>query len=1041
MFEPPQEPSQQHLATGLYEQLITSTLHERINELRDAGWDADDVEVDESAAPRILARHLASAIEQHLGTLTPLEQVLQSNLILNRLAKEGVSPHRIVEGPRQLLGLVDKGEASEIPRPSTPVSDATLITNRQEAINMADELSQEIRSADRIDLLCSFIMWSGTNTIREALYDAAERGTPIRILTTTYMGTTEPKAINRLVRDFGAEIRINYETKRSRVHAKAWLFHRKTGFHTAYVGSSNISASALSTGLEWNVRVSPISAPYVLDKFERAFKDEWASGDFEPYDPDQDYERLEATINKYKSATRRTPQQSDLTKIEPKPHQRKMLESLAAERDVYGKRGALLVAPTGTGKTVIAALDFRALRKQHGEKLRLLFVAHTREILEQAQKTYRNILQLPRFGELHVGGEKAHTRTHVFASIQSFKNQKFLESFAKDDFDIIVIDEFHHAAAKTYRKLIKHFTPKQLLGLTATPERHDGENVHDTHFGGRIAAEMRLWQAMDSNLLSPFHYYGIADDSADFTRVSWTGGYDPKELTDVLTRDEEHVNLVLKELNNKVADPKSIKALGFCVSINHAIHMAEHFQAQGIEAKALSGETPPGERNAALNALRAGHIQVLFSVNLFNEGLDIPDVDTLLFLRPTESVTVYLQQFGRGLRRTADKDRLIVLDFVGHHRSEYSFEDRLHAITGLRRNRLVQGIEDDSYGLPDGTEIILDRKSKDLIIKNIEARLNLRFPQIVKEVQECKTSTIEVFLDKSMREITDIYRGRKNSWTKALRAAHILPSAIPAGEEAFTVRMSQLLHVDDPDRIEAYVRVLSTDEPDYDAMSPSDQLYARMLILNLWDSGGGFQSYQEALDALAKLPDARSEARQILNYVRKKIEHPSIPLTAPHAHVPLRVHSTYTRAEILTALGLTSLTVRTPSRTQAGAEWCEEVQVDALFVTLVKKEKDFNENVRYNDYAMNARHFHWESPGKTSDTSDMGRRYVEHKARGTHVFPFVRKYKENETGTSPYIFLGPADYKSHVSNRPMQIIWRLQHEAPAEILTYSPGQV
>ncbi|WP_431983574.1 DUF3427 domain-containing protein [Streptomyces qinglanensis] len=1024
---------------GLYESLITHQLRLQLDELHTNGWAAEEAQVDPSAAPRVLARHIADAVEKKLAELSPLERVLYSNLILKRLHGDDHPAGLLAEGPRQLLALNRESDSSPLPRPSTPMSEATLITNRRDAIRMGEELQREISSANAVDLLCSFIMWSGTYHLRSALRDARERGIPIRILTSTYMGATDPKAIDRLVRDFGAEVRINYEASPSNVHAKAWLFRRNTGFHTAYIGSSNLSKSALSTGLEWNIRVSPSSAPSVLGTFEETFQDYWESGYFEPYHPDTDGERLRAAIAKRKWAP--VEEKQNLSRITPQPHQKDMLERLRAEREVHKKSGALLVAPTGTGKTVMAALDYLSLcKKNNGNKPRLLFVAHTKEILEQARSTYRRILEDGTFGELQVAGMRAMHRDHIFASVQSFRSEDFLTSFERDHFDVITIDEFHHSAAPTYSDLIDrfHVEGKLLLGLTATPERHDGKNVHDLYFDGRIAAEMRLWEALDSNLLSPFHYYGIADDSAQFSNLSWRGGYDSKELTDILISTDKHAKLVYSELYDKVVDPPSMRALGFCVSVDHARFMADYFRERGINAKALSGSTPAPEREAAFNALREGKVQALFSVNLFNEGLDIPDVDTLLFLRPTESVTVYLQQFGRGLRRTSTKEILTVLDFVGQHRSEYSFEERLYAVTGLRRGRLIKSIEADSYGLPEDSEIILDRKSKDLIIRNIKARINLHFPQIVKEAKSWGTNSLHRYLDKSMREITDVYRNG-NSWTKVLRKAKLLTQAPPQEEDKLLKRMAKFLHVDDPERADAYSTILGLDTPRYDEFSPLQQLYARMLVLNLWDTGAGFSTYQEALDYLTRQPFARSEARQILKYGKGRIEHPSILLDEPHGQIPLRVHSTYTRAEALTAIGQTSITGPYPSQSQSGAEWCRVANLDALFITLVKEEKDFKEDIRYKDYAIDARHFHWESQKDTAPHTKSGMRYQNHKDTGSHVFLFVRRYRDNDIGAAPYTFLGPADYVSHSGKKPMQIIWKLQHEAPGDIRSYSPA--
>ncbi|MBO8188763.1 DUF3427 domain-containing protein [Streptomyces spirodelae] len=1038
-------PSQQQPIAGLYELLITEQLESQLDELRKEGWAAEEESVPPMAAPRILARHIADTVEKKLVELSPLERVLYSNLLLKRLNTDASAQGLLTDGPRQLLALSEGPDGAPLPRPSTPLSEATLITNRQEAIQMGDELRNEIASADAIDLLCSFIMWPGVNQIRPALHDAQKRGVRLRILTTTYMGATDPKAIDRLVRDFGAEVRVDYAPNQSKVHAKAWLFHRNTGFHTAYIGSSNLSKSALSTGLEWNVRVSPTSAPSVLATFRKTFEEYWNSGNFEPYDPDTDHERLSAAIQKRKwfpAGKKREPARA----ITPQPHQVVMLEALEAEREVHGKSGALLVAPTGTGKTVMAALDYRSLCKKKGRRPRLLFVAHTKEILKQARETYQNVLGDGSFGELNVGGHVATVRTHVFATIQSFRRE-FLESFKRDHFDVLVVDEFHHSAASTYERVIEYFHAEDrfLLGMTATPERHDGEHVHDLHFDGRIAAEMRLWEALDSNLLSPFHYYGIADDSARFENLSWKGkGYDKQKLTEILLADGEHPNLVFTELYDKVVDPTSMRALGFCVSVDHAQFMATYFNERGVNAKALDGTTPSGEREAAFDGLREGTIQALFSVNLFNEGLDIPDVDTLLFLRPTESVTVYLQQFGRGLRRSPNKEFLTVLDFVGHHRSDnYSFEERLHAVTGLAKKHLIKGIENDSYGLPEGYEIILDRKSKDLIIRNIKERLNVTFPRIVKEVKQYKPKSIAQYLELSMREISDIYRNN-NSWTKVLRAAELATKPAPSpSEEKLLKRISALLHVDDPERVDAYRYLLSLDSPRYEDLPPSQQLYARMLILNLWPAGSrgtGFLSYQDALDQLAQQSDFRAEAREVLEYGRERIDHPPIWMAAPHDQLPLRVHSTYTRAEVLTAIGQTSITGPYPSQSQTGAEWCPGANVDVLFVTLDKDERYFKEDIRYNDYTIDARHFHWESQKDTAPDTKSGRRYQTHKAAGSHVFLFVRKYRENDVGAGPYTFLGPVDYVSHSGKKPMQIIWRLQHEAPGDILSFSPAR-
>lgn len=392
-----------------------------------------------------------------------------------------------------------------------------------------------------------------------------------------------------------------------------------------------------------------------------------------------------------------------------------MLDRLTVEREVHGFHQNLLVAATGTGKTVMAALDYKRLREQQeGRPVRLLFIAHREEILQQALFKYREVLRDPKFGELYVGGKKPEYGDHVFASIQSF-GAKTLEKYTSGHFDVIVIDEFHHSAADSYQRLIDHFEVNlEFLGLTATPERSDGLHVHDIYFDGRIAAEMRLWEALENELLSPFHYFGVADDT-DMTAVEWKrgSGYDQRRLAELLTGDDSRAQLIIDSLVDKVPNYTEMRALGFCVDVKHAQYMAEYFTARGIKSVALDGNSSAQARRDALERFRAGRLQALFSVDLFNEGLDIPDVDTLLLLRPTQSPTIFLQQFGRGLRRTPTKPVLTVLDFIGQHRREYHFTPRYKALTGHGGRRLLEHVKADFPKLPAGCRIILDRKSKE----------------------------------------------------------------------------------------------------------------------------------------------------------------------------------------------------------------------------------------------------------------------------------------------------------------------------------------
>ncbi|MFF5535502.1 DUF3427 domain-containing protein [Streptomyces cinerochromogenes] len=1031
---------------GVYEELVTRRLQDRLQELDAAGWKAVEAEVSEESTPHVLARHIGEAIRNQLSQLPRDKQVDAANAIMRALASHTADPEAggvvgaIADGPRQLLALA-KQEAPGVfaIRPLTPLSETALITNAPDDPSLGAELRAELATADRIDLLCAFVKWYGIRVLEDALRAAKDRGVEIRVITTTYMGATDRHALDRLVRDFGATVKINYETRSTRLHAKAWLFRRHTGFDTAYVGSSNLSKAALLDGLEWNVRLSSVTTPAVLDKFEATFDAYWNDIAFETYDPHLHGERLDGALAQAGGTAATTDVKISLSGLEvrPFPHQRDMLERLAVEREMRGRNRNLLVAATGTGKTVMAALDYRSLcKKSTNGRPTLLFVAHRKEILNQSLRTYREVLDDASFGELLHAGQDPREGNHVFASVQSL-NIRRLEQLAPDHFDIIVIDEFHHATAATYRRVIDHFKPQQLLGLTATPERMDGRNVQDEFFEGRIAAEMRLWEALENDLLSPFHYFGIPDGT-DLRNLGWRKGtYADQDLDNVYTGNDARARIVVKQIRDKVSNPAAMRALGFCVSKRHARFMADFFTRAGFQAVALDSDSPADVRAQALKDLRDGKLQVIFSVDLFNEGLDIPDVDTLLLLRPTNSATIFLQQLGRGLRRTETKPVLTVLDFIGQHRAEFRFEEQFRALTNLSRNRLVEHIEHDFPQLPSGCQILLEGKSKDLILDNIRSQLGANVRTLVSEVKAYSTPRLVDYLRESRREIKELYKN-DNSWTTILRRAGLIEDAAPAGEAALLKRVHAFLHVDDPERAQAYLRLLEDNAPPYGDLGPSDQVYARMLFFNIWDNAGGFTSFEEGLESLRSQRPFRDELRQVLSYVIEQADHFPIPLSGRLSNIPVMVHSAYNRSEILAALGVARFGGQMPRSFAQGVQWVEELQTDALLITLEKNEKDFSPTVRYKDYALSPTLFHWESQNSTAADSGTGRRYQEHAQRGSEVLLFMRRYKNTDTGKpQPWMLLGPATYETHTGSKPMAITWRLKHELPADVWTYS----
>lgn len=576
------------LAEGLYEDVVTRRLLDRL--VTTPGLAADFGVVDPADQPDVLSRHVYQAVHRALRSCRPEQQVDLVARLLETLDAVDESPE---PRPRQLLSLaapLRPGRPTvSTERPSTPLSDAALLTNAPGDPGLGAELRRELATADEVDLLIAFVKWHGVRTLEGPLRALKERGVPFRIVTTTYMGGTERAALDRLARECGAQVRVQYDAQRTRLHAKAWLFRRRTGFDTAYVGSSNLSRSALLDGAEWNVRLSRVATPALLHKFEATFDSYWGSDGFQPYDPDDvaDRDRLDDALRSAAGGGRRAQITLSGLQVRPYPYQEAILDALRAERELHDRHRNLVVAATGTGKTVIAALDYQRLctgtsaaeaagvgaapsadADRATPRPRLLFVAHRAEILDQSLRTYREVLGDPGFGEEYYGGARPERWRHVFASVQSLSRYG-VANVPADAFDVVVIDEFHHAAASTYRALLDHLQPRELLGLTATPERGDGTDVRAL-FDGRTAAELRLWDAIEADLLTPFHYFGI-DDGTDLQRVGWTRGhYDAAELDDLFTGNDARARVVLTQVRDKIADPTRMRALGFCVSVAHA---------------------------------------------------------------------------------------------------------------------------------------------------------------------------------------------------------------------------------------------------------------------------------------------------------------------------------------------------------------------------------------------------------------------------------------------------------------------------------------
>lgn len=1022
--------SEEALAPGLYELLVTERLGGALAAVPAASINTGAV--DDADAPHVLARHVYDELQRALAAERNTER--RTDLVNRLLSSIGERDSSVVAPPTQLLAVTEESGPGVVTygtlRPSTPLSEAALLTNTRGEPSLGSELRAEIDTSDEVDLLCAFVKWYGLRLIEPELARLRTRGVPLRVITTTYMGATERAALDRLVREFGAEVKVQYDTHRTRLHAKAWMFRRRTGFDTAYVGSSNLSRAALLDGVEWNVRLSRVGTPSLFEKFTATFDTYWNDTSFETYDPDRDRDRLDDALAE--AGGRRTHDRVTISlsglEVRPYPYQQEMLDAIEAERVVHDRHRNLVVAATGTGKTVVAALDYRRLcDDDSGTRPSLLFVAHRKEILQQSLRTYREVLGRGDFGELYVDGTRPERWDHVFASVQSLTSYG-ATNLPASHFDIVVIDEFHHAAATTYRQLLDHLRPQELLGLTATPERADGVNVRDAFFDGRTAAELRLWDALGADLLCPFHYFAVSDNT-DLRQLAWTRGrYDEAELSNLYTGNDARARIVLRQLRDKVLDPHAMRALGFCVDVRHAEYMTRVFNEAGIPARTVTGATSSADRVEALSMLRTREVNVLFTVDVFNEGLDVPSVDTVLFLRPTDSATVFLQQLGRGLRRTPDKAVLTALDFVGHQHRKFRWDRKLRALTGLTRAGLEREVKRGFPFLPSGCQIVMHEQAQSVVLENIRGQIPNRWPQMVAELRSYGDLDLPTFLAEAGVELSDVLRRGSASWT-CLRRDAGLPTPSGAGrEDQLLKRIRALAHVDDPLRRTRYVELLRPDGPSLPDLSPAERRLAEMLFFSLWPDGGGHRSVDEGLRAARFEAAVRDELNAVVDLAFDAARHRTFELGGPLADVPLRIHARYQREEILSAIGYASLE-RRPTSVMQGVVYSPATNIDAFFITLKKSEADFSPTTMYRDYPISRTLFHWESQSTTTVASPTGQRYLH----GTsNVLLFVREQDKDEFGTSPYLFLGPASYVKHEGERPIAITWQLLTPMPAD---------
>lgn len=588
--------------------------------------------------------------------------------------------------------------------PNTYVPKLTTPKERRLFNELVKCLSDE--NLDHIDLLISFVMKSGVDVLKDRILQALDRGAHIRLLTTDYLETTDVGALGFFLdRQHSNEHAGNLEVKifssPKSFHPKAYLFYSASNkLGTSFVGSSNLSRSGLQEGVEWNLQTDHIDE--LLNEFEVLWKDKHSTVLTEEWL--DEYEQRKKAKELLNTQVGEAGEVSE-TPIAPWGIQREALAALEATR-ISGHAAGLVVMATGLGKTWLAAFD-----SSRPQFKRVLFIAHRDEILNQTREVYRRVRPGAKISKF-VGGSHDKDGNIVIASVQSLALH--LLSFDPDEFDYIVIDEFHHAAAKTYRKVISHFRPKFLLGLTATPDRTDAADLL-VLCGDNLVFECNLIKGINLALLSQFRYKAIKD-VADYEHIPWSKGKFNDALLSAALETEQRAQQIYDEWSQ--LDGHSRRTLAFCCSIAHAEYMADYFVKQGVVAIAVHGRSPSNDRLTAIENLAGGSLQMLFSVDLFNEGLDVPAVDIVLMLRPTESPIIFFQQLGRGLRKSEGKEHLDVLDLVGNHKSFLMKARLLAGLDGSEittHHQAIDKVSKPMEALPEGCSVIVELEAIDLL--------------------------------------------------------------------------------------------------------------------------------------------------------------------------------------------------------------------------------------------------------------------------------------------------------------------------------------
>ncbi|GAA0179060.1 DUF3427 domain-containing protein [Clostridium sediminicola] len=924
-----------------------------------------------------------------------------------------------------------------------------LIINSNEG-NLLHELEKSLKECISFDFSVAFINFSGLQLLLESFKELDEKKISGKIITSTYLNFTDPKALEKIKRFENIDLKIFVATKDLGFHTKVYIFEYEEDYKII-IGSSNITQRALKSNIEWNVQVISKKDHHFVQNVLKEYKNLWNRTDVVDENFLAEYEKYIKELKKIKKT--QTKEFVYEKPIVPNTMQMKAIENLNRLRD-HNENKALVISATGTGKTYMSAFDVNNFNPD-----RMLFIVHREEILRKAKDTFEKLMGPTKISMgLFTGNSKDKETDYLFSTIQTMS--RHFDEFSENTFDYIIIDEAHHASSPSYQKILEYFKPQFLLGMTATPERCDNANIFEI-FDNNVALEVRLHDALEDDLVIPFHYFGITDiKDVDLSFINLDN---IQELTKRLSINKR-VDFIIEKMNFYSYDGEKRKCLGFCASVEHAQYMADEFNKRGINSTYLTGDNSVNEREKYINKLESDEdeLEVIFVIDIFNEGVDIPSINSVLMLRPTESPIIFIQQLGRGLRKHENKNFLTVLDFIGNHNKAFLIAIALNGQRYYDKDSLRVALCTGFPNLPGCTHIQMDKISQERILAQIENE-NFNSMKYLKEeyfefkkMNGGKTPKYLLdyikyegspdptrFIDREKSYLHFVAKVEKDEELKNLLDDGIftsilkdLSSYLPLKRiHEFSILKYLLNHSEitvaaAKEEVLKYLENINKDSVKhaFECLNgdylDSGQKSRKINLINYEDEK---LKISANLKYVLNNDTYKAYIEDVINYgiIRYRKE-----FGAENYGIPFfKLYEQYSMIDI--ALLSNYRKIHSSFR---GSGLLVNGNDYFLFIDL-HKEADVKESINYNDKFISNEIFQWQTPNSTSTTSDRGKNIIDNKNRNINLHLFIRKYKEIDRKIQPYIYIGRGDAIKHHGEKPITVIMKLQNEVPSKIYT------